>query len=107
MTSVVRAGLRLVEFKYAPIAQLVEQLPFKEFVPGSNPGGRTNKKERGGALFYWCETEQLGCEAGDQKVVPGGFACVSSKKRQVTTCANRSHAGGEVGSCKISAEIYA
>ena len=24
-----------------PIAQLVEQLPFKEFVPGSNPGGRT------------------------------------------------------------------
>jgi hypothetical protein len=24
-----------------PIAQLVEQLPFKEWVPGSIPGGRT------------------------------------------------------------------
>ena len=24
-----------------PIAQLVEQLPFKQMVPGSNPGGRT------------------------------------------------------------------
>jgi hypothetical protein len=27
--------------KFAPIAQPVEQLPFKEKVPGSNPGGRT------------------------------------------------------------------
>src|SRR6185437_5668347 len=26
---------------YAPIAQLVEQLPFKETVPGSSPGRRT------------------------------------------------------------------
>ncbi len=25
----------------APIAQLVEQLPLKEMVPGSNPGGGT------------------------------------------------------------------
>ena len=25
-----------------PIAQLVEQFPFKEVVPGSTPGGRTN-----------------------------------------------------------------
>ncbi len=28
-------------FSIAPIAQLVEQLPFKEKVPGPNPGGRT------------------------------------------------------------------
>ena len=27
-----------------PIAQVVEQLPFKEMVPGSNPGGRTRIK---------------------------------------------------------------
>ncbi len=26
---------------FAPIAQLVEQLPFKETVPGSSPGGGT------------------------------------------------------------------
>lgn len=26
---------------YPPIAQSVERLPFKEMVPGSNPGGRT------------------------------------------------------------------
>ncbi len=26
---------------FAPIAQLVEQLPFKQTVPGSSPGGRT------------------------------------------------------------------
>ena len=30
----------------APIAQLVEQLPLKEMVPGSNPGGRTRSKRR-------------------------------------------------------------
>ena len=28
----------------ALLAQLVEQLPFKEMVPGSNPGRCTNKK---------------------------------------------------------------
>ena len=28
---------------YAPIAQLVEQLPFKETVEGSNPSGRTRE----------------------------------------------------------------
>lgn len=32
---------------YAPIAQLVEQLPFKQTVPGSSPGGRTKKSRRG------------------------------------------------------------
>jgi hypothetical protein len=30
-----------VPSSFAPIAQLVEQLPLKEMVPGSNPGGRT------------------------------------------------------------------
>ncbi len=30
---------------YPPIAQPVEQLPFKEKVPGSIPGGRTNLNE--------------------------------------------------------------
>ena len=31
----------------APIAQLVEQLPFKETVVGSNPTGRTAKTKTG------------------------------------------------------------
>ena len=30
-------------FNFPPIAQSVEQLPFKEMVPGSNPGGRIMK----------------------------------------------------------------
>ena len=30
-----------LRFSIAPIAQLVEQLPLKETVPGSSPGGRT------------------------------------------------------------------
>ncbi len=34
-------GYKIEVLKYAPIAQLVEQLPFKETVPGSSPGGRT------------------------------------------------------------------
>ena len=33
---------------YAPIAQLVEQVPFKDKVPGPIPGGRTKFS----ALFY-------------------------------------------------------
>ena len=33
---------RLLQYiHYAPIAQVVEQLPFKEWVVGSNPTGRT------------------------------------------------------------------
>ena len=32
-----------INYPYAPIAQLVEQLPFKETVPGSNPGGGTKR----------------------------------------------------------------
>ncbi len=31
----------LLYFAYAPIAQLVEQIPLKDKVPGSSPGGRT------------------------------------------------------------------
>ena len=29
--------------KYPPVAQLVEQLPLKQTVEGSNPSGRTNE----------------------------------------------------------------
>ena len=38
-----------------PVAQLVEQLPFKERVGGSIPSGRTNKKliqHSAGLIFY-------------------------------------------------------
>ena len=37
--------LKLLSQNYPPIAQLVEQLPFKEKVPGSIPGGRTLYRE--------------------------------------------------------------
>ena len=33
----------LCGLRYAPIAQLVEQLPFKEWVVGSTPTGRTDR----------------------------------------------------------------
>ena len=33
---------RIDSTTYAPLAQLVEQLPFKETVAGSIPAGRTN-----------------------------------------------------------------
>jgi hypothetical protein len=35
----------LLAVSLAPIAQLVEQLPLKEMVQGSNPCGRTNLKK--------------------------------------------------------------
>ena len=57
---------------YAPIAQLVEQLPLKETVPGSSPGRRTTDTKpaplqvlcvvRGGALF--CDKQN--CEPGSR-----------------------------------------
>ncbi len=31
-------------FEQGPVAQLVEQRPFKPLVPGSNPGGLTEKQ---------------------------------------------------------------
>ena len=34
------------KYSQAPIAQLVEQLPFKEKVAGSNPAGRTSTRLR-------------------------------------------------------------
>ena len=37
-------GRKNVLVQRPPIAQLVEQLPFKETVPGSSPGGRTLNK---------------------------------------------------------------
>lgn len=36
------AQIAVLFIKNAPIAQLVERLPFKEMVVGSNPTGRTN-----------------------------------------------------------------
>ncbi len=57
----------------APIAQLVEQLPLKEMVLGSNPSGRTSSKKqtallfralvRAGAIFCICKTARRGREA--------------------------------------------
>jgi len=34
----------LLYFSYAPIAQLVEQIPLKDKVPGSSPGRRTKER---------------------------------------------------------------
>ncbi len=60
---------------FAPIAQSVEQLPFKEWVPGSSPGGRT-KRMRG----VLCEPEGDGPRRGrgnfQQKII-----CDHERKR--------------------------
>ena len=42
-----QAAIEYIEFKIknAPIAQLVEQLPFKEWVVGSTPTGRTHLED--------------------------------------------------------------
>ena len=37
----------------APVAQLVEQFPFKEEVGGSNPPGGTLILSTEGTYFYW------------------------------------------------------
>jgi hypothetical protein len=47
----------------APIAQLVEQLPFKETVPGSNPGGGTPHGKGIHSYFHFAP--------GDKETVPG------------------------------------
>ena len=48
------------EYAYPPIAQLVEQLPFKETVVGSIPTGRTGKLKRQKSKFKRNEkTERL------------------------------------------------
>ena len=48
--------------KYPPVAQSVEQLPFKERVVGSIPTGRTKTKLSpvNGAIFV-CPPEDLNC----------------------------------------------
>ena len=56
----------------APIAQLVEQLPLKEMVVGSNPTGRTKTKEsalqqifclvRAAAMPCTCRAARRGCD---------------------------------------------
>ena len=39
---------------------MVERLPFKEMVPGSNPGGRTRSKTPAlrQVFAFWCEAER-------------------------------------------------
>ncbi len=55
--------------KFAPIAQLVEQIPLKDKVVGSIPTGRTNRE-----LAGLCETERDGASPGresfQQKTIP-------------------------------------
>ena len=44
-----------------PIAQLVEQLPLKQWVPGSIPGGRTKERElSGGQVAKLVDAPALG-----------------------------------------------
>ncbi len=43
--ALIKEKLRIQLNTHAPIAQPVEQLPFKEKVPGSIPGGRTDAKQ--------------------------------------------------------------
>ncbi len=38
--------------RYPPVAQLVEQLPFKEMVAGSIPAGRTRQKTAQTCCFF-------------------------------------------------------
>ncbi len=46
---------------FAPIAQVVEQLPFKEWVVGSNPTGRTDFS---GSLGLACASPNLDSNSG-------------------------------------------
>lgn len=62
--------------KYAPIAQLVEQLPFKETVEGSNPPGRTSLDKADLAQLV----EQLSCK---QQVVGPSPTVGSVKKKAI------------------------
>ena len=64
----------LCRFLCAPIAQLVEQLPFKETVPGSNPGGGTKKfipfSSGGGSAFGGKETVPGSNPGGGTNIKP-------------------------------------
>lgn len=44
--------------RYPPVAQLVEQLPFKEMVAGSIPAGRTNRKSPEKGLFLFVASSE-------------------------------------------------
>ena len=69
--SIVEVYLTLSEFSYifllftilyAPVAQLVEQLPFKETVEGSSPSGRTTiQKDVFMASFCVDASECINC----------------------------------------------
>ena len=48
-----RAGAQRERTEYDPLAQSVEQLPFKQWVRGSNPRRVTNKKTAARLFFCW------------------------------------------------------
>ncbi len=60
-----RSGQKEYRFSFLPhfppIAQLVEQLPFKEMVPGSNPGGRTKVRNTCPAAGFLLLSEPERC----------------------------------------------
>ena len=55
---------RKMFYIYAPVAQLVEQLPFKEMVVGSIPTGRTFLKTKSIWFLKMCEPEADGPRRG-------------------------------------------
>ncbi len=64
------------EINHAPVAQLVEQLPFKEKVVGSFPTGRTQKEKDAQASFsFGCGAQR--CFVSRQNREPGSreFSC--------------------------------
>ena len=54
---------------YAPVAQLVELLPFKEKVEGSSPSGRTKQRHPCG-VFCFAVSKDLNSEGVGEPVVP-------------------------------------
>jgi hypothetical protein len=68
-------AIRLFASIFAPIAQSVERLPFKEKVLGSNPSGRTRRNKSGllQIFSYLCEPERDDARQGrgnfQQKII--------------------------------------
>ncbi len=82
----------MIEIKYALIAQLVEQLPFKETVAGSNPAKRTKyKRHQAVGVFVFCASRNDAFVFAKQKAkaVRWGRDIFSSEKIFVTTSALR------------------
>jgi hypothetical protein len=65
----------LLPASLAPIAQLVEQLPLKEMVLGSNPSGRTKTRNLPcGRFFALCEAQRCFAIAKPRAGVASDFA---------------------------------